>query len=178
MIKLKHHNQAPGFCGPASLKMVMDFFGVDAAEEELARLSGTPAFEIPESTTIKGMAKAAKYFGFSVFYKEKSSIADLKYFISNNIPVIVRWFSGWWGHYSVAVDITEKDVVLEDPELKKVFLYVKKNIITKEKFLHVWFDFEVSVLKNPSDIMLRPMLVILPKKYDFKINNSLKMRRI
>lgn len=158
--------------------MMMDFYGVSATEKELGDLSGTPPFEAPESTTIEGMIKAGKHYGFKVFYKERGSIKDLEYFISNNIPVIVRWFSGWWGHYSVVVDVDDKNVVMNDPETRNFLLYVKKNKIKVGRFMHVWFDFEGSIIKKTRDIIVRPMMVILPKNSEFKINNSLRMKQM
>lgn len=175
MINLKPYSQKPGFCGPASLRMVMNFYGISATEKKLGDLSGTPPFEAPASTTIEGMIKAAKHFDFNVFYKENGSIEDLKYFISNNIPVIVRWFSGWWGHYSVVVDVDDKNVVMVDPETKKLFLYTRKNRIRSGKFMHAWFDFEGPIIEQPTDIIIRPMMVILPKNNEFMIKESLKM---
>jgi len=175
MIKLKPYHQSPGYCGPASLKMVMDYFGVSAAEKELGILSGTPPVEAPESTTIEGMAKAAKHFGFRVFVKKYSTIQDLTYFTENNIPVIIRWFSGYWGHYSVAVDITEKEIVMVDPEVKNFLIYVKNSKMRLGRFMHLWFDYEGEVIKKTKDVMVRPMMVIIPKGSDFKMSKSIKM---
>jgi len=41
MIKLKPFRQTPGLCGPASLKMVMDYYGVSVSEKEIARVAGS-----------------------------------------------------------------------------------------------------------------------------------------
>ena len=95
MIKLQQYHQKPSMCGPASLKMVADYYGVLASEDELAKIAGST---LEKGTTVKGIIRAAKKIGFNVFVKEDGTIDDLKYFVDNGIPVIVRWFSFYWGH--------------------------------------------------------------------------------
>ena len=154
MIKIKPFRQTAGLCGPASLKMVLDFYGVSASESEIAKIAGATK---EKGISKEGLIKAAKHFGFQVFLKKKSSINDLRYFIKKKIPVIVDWFFEDDGHYSVVVDIDKKSVFLMDPSLKKG---VRKMPI--EKFLRVWFDFRGKFIKNPKDLVLRLMLVVTP----------------
>jgi len=40
MIKLKPFRETPGLCGPASLKMILDYYGVSVSEEDLAKVCG------------------------------------------------------------------------------------------------------------------------------------------
>jgi len=39
MLKVKPFKQTTGFCGPVSLRMVLDYFGIKKSEKELAKLS-------------------------------------------------------------------------------------------------------------------------------------------
>lgn len=174
MINLNLFHQKPFQCGPASLKMVMDYYGVSTSEDELAKAAG---FTVENGTTIEGMIKAAKQFGFNVFSKEKSSLSDLKYLTDNNIPVIVRWFFHDWGHYSVVVDIDEKKIILMDSMLRKVLIYERKRQLPLDKFMHIWFDFEGQVIKEPEDIIIRLMLVLVPKDKKIPIKKSLGLKK-
>lgn len=161
MIKLKPFRQAPGLCGPASLKMVFDYYGVSVSEKEIAKLAGASK---EKGTSIEGLIKAAKHFGFQVFLKKKSSLDDLRYFIKRKIPVIVDWFFEDEGHYSVVVDIDKKNIVLMDPTLRKILIYIRRRKMSLEKFLRVWFDFPGNYIREPKDLILRLILVITPFK--------------
>jgi ABC-type bacteriocin/lantibiotic exporter with double-glycine peptidase domain len=164
MIKLKSYQQKkPSFCGPAVLKIVMDYYGVFAEEEELAKLANTHE---TWGTSIDGMVSAAKHFGFDVFYKEDASINDLKnYVLEKNQPVIVRWFFEDTGHYSIVADITGKNIVMADP-LSKIFSLAKKRIIPIEKFSKIWFDLAESErrIALPRELVKNFMMVLIPKK--------------
>lgn len=154
MIKLKPFRQTPGLCGPASLKMVFDYYGVSILEDEIAKIAGASK---EKGTSRAGLIKAAKHFGFDGFSKENSSLSDLRYFLKRKIPVIVDWFFEDEGHYSVVVDIDKKNITLIDPSFKKG---VRK--FSLEKFLRIWFDFPGKHIKDPKDLVLRLMLVITP----------------
>ncbi len=161
MIKLKPFRETPGLCGPASLKMVLDYYGVSVSEQELARLSGSSK---EKGTSVSGLVKAAKHFGFKAFLKKNSSLKDLEYFVNKKIPVIVDWFNEDDGHYSVVVDIDKKDVVLMDPALRKILIYIRRKVFSRETFFRIWFDFPGDHIKSPKDLVLRLMLVVTPKK--------------
>jgi uncharacterized protein len=158
MIKLKYFLQSPGLCGPASLKIVFDYYGVTVAEAKIAKIAGASS---KKGSDIKGLIKAAKYFGFNAFYAKESSFEDIRHYIKKKIPVIVDWFLVDDGHYSVVVGIDEKNIVLIDPAIKKQ----RKMLL--EDFYRVWFDFPGKFIRKPKDIILRSMLVVTPLK-----NNS------
>ena len=155
MLKLKPFRETPGFCGPASLKIVLDYYGVSLSEKNLGKIAGTTK----EKGTLKeGLIRAAKHFGFQAFSKDRSTLSDLRYFIKRKIPVIVNWFLEDEGHYSVVVDINRKNVVLMDPHLGGL------RTMPIEKFLRIWFDFRGKYIKNLQEIVLRAMLVVTPKR--------------
>jgi len=161
MLKLKPFRQSPGFCGPASLKMVLDYYGVSSSEADLAKISGTTK---EKGTSMEGLAKAAEHFGFKTFVKKDSSIEDVDSYVKQGIPVIVDWFYIDDGHYSVVVDINKKELTLMDPTLQKLILYIRRRKIPVDKFLRIWFDFPGNFIKDSKDLILRSMLVIIPKK--------------
>lgn len=159
MIKLKQFRQSPGFCGPASLKMVFDYYGVRTSEKEIAKMAGSCR---DRGTNMQGMIKAAQHFGFHAFSKQRSSISDLKYFVQKGIPVIVDWFFVNEGHYSVVVDIDSKNISLMDPTLRNMRIYVRRRKLPIAAFLKVWFDFSANFIENPSDLIIRAILVVTP----------------
>lgn len=169
MIKLKPFRQTPGFCGPASLKMVLNYYSISVSEAELAKLSGTTQ---KKGTSIEGLIKAAKHFGFQAFLKTNSSLNDLRYFVKREIPVIVDWFSEDDGHYSVVVDIDKNNIVLMDPALRKILIYIRRRKFSTEDFFRIWFDFPGDFIKDSKDLTLRLMLVVTPFKKKFPIKGG------
>ena len=158
-IKLKLYRQTPGLCGPASLKIVFDYYGVSVSETKIAKAAGATK---GKGCSIRGLIKAAKYFGFKTYLKKKGSLDDLRCFIKKNVPVIVDWFFEDEGHYSVVVDIDKKNIVLMDPSLKS-----GKRKFSTEKFLRVWFDFPGKYIKDTEEVILRLLLVIIPKNFKY-----------
>lgn len=159
MIKLKPFRQSPGFCGPASLKMVLEYYGILTQEKELAILSGATK---EKGTSAEGLIAAAKHFGLNAFGKENSSFHDIERYINKGIPVIVDWFSEDDGHYSVVVDMNKKEITLMDPTLRRLLIYVRRRKMPLEKFYRIWFDFQGDYLKSPADLILRRMIVVAP----------------
>ncbi|MBI2028333.1 MAG: C39 family peptidase [Candidatus Levybacteria bacterium] len=152
MLNVKPFRQSSGLCGPASLKMVLDYFGTKRSEKELADLAGATTHSGVDS---KGLLKAAKELGFRGIVKDFSDIKDLELYILNkNIPVIVDWFSTDDGHYSVVVDLDKENVYLQDPELGGL------RTIDRQTFKRVWFDFSGDFLKSKDDIIIRRMIII------------------
>ena len=107
MLKLKPFEQKPGYCGPASLKAVLSYFGVEKGEMSLVRLSKCSKDKGVEA---ENLLRAAKKLGFKGFIKDYSDFKDVKKFLKKKIPVIVDWFSVDEGHYSVIVGINDKKI--------------------------------------------------------------------
>lgn len=152
MLKVKPFREKPGLCGPASLKMVLGYFGVRKSEQELARLCNCKE---GSGTKAENILKIAKKFGLKGFIKDFSEISDIKkYVIGREIPIIVDWFSTEEGHYSVVVGIDKENIYLQDPELGHV-RYMKIGT-----FKRIWFDFPGDFLRSKNDIIVRRMIVI------------------
>lgn len=152
MLKVKHFKQTADFCGPASLKMVLDYFGIQKSEKELVKLSGATKSGGVEG---EGLLKATKKLGFRGFIKDFSEISDIKkYVLEKKIPVIVDWFSDDEGHYSVVVGIDNKNIYLQDPEFSKT------RVLKLQTFKRVWFDFPGKFLRTKSGIIIRRLIII------------------
>jgi len=152
MLSVKPYRQKPELCGPASLKMVFQYYGIEKTEDELANLAGY----IPsKGVNADGLINAAKELGLNAFYKDFSEIKDLKeHVVGKKIPVIVDWFSLDDGHYSVVVDMDDKNIYIQDPELGSL------RTMELDTFKRVWFDFDGDYLKSKDDIIIRRMIVI------------------
>jgi len=162
MLKIKPFQETPnaGMCGPASLKIVLKYYGVEASERELAELSGCSS---DLGTDDRGIAKAAKHFGFKVKIKNKGTFKDIEKYLNEGIPAIVNWFSRGRsdysdscvpdGHYSVVCGLDDKNIYLHDPEIGKI------RKLDKRDFMTVWFDFTGEYIK-PDELVIRQMIAI------------------
>lgn len=153
MIRLKQFRQTPDFCGPAALKMVFDYYGIEATEREIGKISGTTK---KYGTSPESMEKTAAHFGFEAILKTKGTLNDLKHYLDRKIPVIVNWFWEDDGHYSVVVGMDKKNIVMRDPS----FWRIRK--MPTGKFQKVWFDFKGDE-RRPEGMVSQLMIVITPK---------------
>ncbi|MBT7558226.1 hypothetical protein HN743_00265 [Candidatus Woesearchaeota archaeon] len=148
MIKLKPFKQSKGYCGPASLKMVLSAYGITKSENYLAKIT--------KSSRTKGcdednIVKASKILGFKGYVKPNSSIQEVKKLVEKGIPVIVDWFSPEEaGHYSVVVGFEKNKIILADPH----FGEIKKHKI--DWFEERWFDLPF----NKKGPLLKEIIVI------------------
>ncbi len=154
MLPVKPYQQTADFCGVASLKMVLDYFGVKINEPELIKFTGATA---QKGTSAKGIKKAARKLGFLVRIKDRADLADIKYWLDKKIPPIVAWFSEDDGHYSVVAGLDKKFIYLQDPEIAACRKMERKD------FKRLWFDFEGNFIKSPKDVILRRSIVISRK---------------
>jgi hypothetical protein len=149
-----------GMCGPASLKMVLDYYGIRKSEKELAKLTGNSHHF---GTDEKGLAKAARKLGFKVVVKNNSSFDDMEKWLRKGVPLIVDWFTRGRsdypdstvadGHYSVVCGIDSKYIYLQDPEIGK------ERKIEKNDFKRVWFDFQGEFI-NSRQLIIRQIIAI------------------
>lgn len=152
MLPIKPFRQTPAHCGPAALKMVLDYFGVEKSEADLAKMCGASA---RAGTSAEGIVAAAKKLGFKGSFKNLASVADIRRYVQKKkIPVIVDWFSTDDGHYSVVADIDDKSITLQDPELGG------PRVLDLEIFRRVWFDFAGDYPRRQKDFVIRRMIVI------------------
>ena len=147
-------------CGPASLKIVLNFHGVDKSEKELAELCKlAPGLGVDD----KSISDAAKALGFNVEIKNKSSFEDIEAWLKKGVPVIVDWFTRGRqdyddsevadGHYSVVFGLDDEYIYLQDPETGG------ERKIGREDFLKVWFDFSGHILKA-EELIIRQLIAV------------------
>ena len=147
-------------CGPASLKIVLKYYNIEVAEKELAKLS---IWNKDLGIDDKGLARAAKHFGFKVKIKNNSNFKDIEKWLDKKVPVIVDWFTRGRkdysdsdiadGHYSVVAGINDKFIYLQDPEIGKI------RKLERDDFMKVWFDFRGEYIK-PDELIVRQIIAV------------------
>lgn len=152
-----------GMCGPACLKMVLSYWGIEKTEKEIANLRPIPSSTNTSDEDIKNIAES---FGFKVEIKNNSTLEDILYWLDKKIPVIVDWFTRGRGdypdsevadgHYSIVVGLDDKFVYIQDPEIGSL------RTLKREDFLKVWFDFTKDVINSWDEMIIRQLIVIYP----------------
>jgi uncharacterized protein len=148
-------------CGPASLKMVLAYYGVEKSEAELAKLCSTDA---DLGTTDVGIKSAAESLGFTVEIHNNSTLSDIQKWLDKKVPVIVNWFTRGRtdydvsevpdGHLSVVVGLDGEHIYLQDPEIGEL------RQISRNDFMRVWFDFKGEYVTSWNDIIIRQLIAV------------------
>lgn len=162
MLKVKsfQENLGAGMCGPASLKIVLGYYGMEKTEKDLAKLCGAKK---DLGIDDQGIKKVAENLGFKVQIKNNSSFKDIEKWLEHGVPVIVDWFTRGRmdyadsnvadGHYSVVTGLDEKCIYLQDPEIGKI------RKLNREDFMTVWFDFTRKHIKA-DELIIRQIIAI------------------
>jgi ABC-type bacteriocin/lantibiotic exporter with double-glycine peptidase domain len=156
-----------GMCGPASLKMVFEYWGIDKSEQQLADLCNTQ----PDlGTSDQDLKRVAESFGLKVEIKNLSTFEDILYWLDKKVPVIVDWFTRGRpdysdsevsdGHYSVVVGLDTEYIYLQDPEIGAL------RKLKRVDFLKVWFDFKGETMQSSNDMIIRQLIAIYPDPSD------------
>ena len=155
-LAVKPFDQSKGYCGPASLKMVLKFFDDERTEEEIAKIAGASK---QDGTPGENLVSAAQKLGYDSWLEDNSTIEDLvKYVVKEELPVIVNWFSTTEGHYSVVVGIDEEkeEIKIQDPEIRRM------RTFPLDEFENMWFDFDSDIPEKES-FVIRRLIVVKPK---------------
>jgi ABC-type bacteriocin/lantibiotic exporter with double-glycine peptidase domain len=147
-------------CGPASLKMIFDYYGIEKSETEITKLCGA-AEDL--GTDHKGIKQAAESLGFKVEINNNSTFEDIQYWLKKKVPIILNWFTRGRadyddsqvadGHYSVVVGLDDKYIYIQDPEIGKL------RKIDRDDFMKVWFDFAGKYI-DPKELIIRQLIAI------------------
>ena len=147
-------------CGPASLKIVLNYYGIVKSEKELVKLCKTKKGLGWDDKDIK---KVVEKLGFKVVIKNNSSFKDIEKWLKRGVPVIVDWFTRGRndypesetadGHYSVVCGLDDKFIYLQDPEIGKI------RKIKRDDFMRVWFDFSGKYIKA-EELIVRQIIAI------------------
>lgn len=162
MLKIKPFQETlyAGMCGPASLKMVLSYYGIEKSEKELAKLCQHHKEYGVDDEKIK---RAAEVLGFKVKIKNNSTFRDMEKWLDRKIPVIVNWFTVGrrdypeseiaGGHYSIVAGLDKKYIYLQDPEIGKI------RKLNRNDFMKVWFDTKGRYI-TPEDLISRQIIAV------------------
>ena len=162
ILKLKPFQETlnKGMCGPASIKIVLDYYGIDKTEKELAEMA---EWNKDLGIDDKGIEKTAKHFGFKVKIKNNSSFENIEKWLDKKVPVIITWFTRGRcdytdsdiadGHYSVVAGLDDKFIYLQDPEIGKI------RKLKRDNFMKVWFDFTGKYVE-PDELIIRQIIAL------------------
>lgn len=145
----------PAFCGPAALRILIDYFGIKKSESALARICKTTH---KSGTHPWDLVSAVRGLGLET---ENGEIGNWKllnnYINKKKVPVFVDWFKIDDGHYSVVCGLNKRFIWIADPAEGKIIRMLWRT------FRRIWFDFEGDVLNKKRDLSLRWWLVAYKK---------------
>ena len=76
-----------GYCGAASLKIVLAYYRIEASEAELAKMMVRKGAD--SGSNANDIKKAAEKFGFKVGIRNNSSYGGILKWLEKGVPVIV-----------------------------------------------------------------------------------------
>ncbi|MBI2577885.1 MAG: C39 family peptidase [Candidatus Wildermuthbacteria bacterium] len=120
-------------CGPASLQMVLEYFGKHVAQKTLGKIMDTSS---KDGTNHKALIRAATKNGLYCYVNNESTLHEIKHFLCRDVPVLVHFIdpSGDDGHYAVAAGYKNGELILNDPWNGKGFR------LSEMDFMARWHD--------------------------------------
>lgn len=156
----KYVYQTYNNCGPATMSMILDFYGINAPQQEIAdqiRPYNNPqGFNDDKSVTLDEMATFAVSKGLTTFKRSNGDIDKLKLFVANGIPVVtITWIDqkGGFGHYRIVkgYDQNKQQIIQDDS------IFGKDQSVGFNEFMRLWqvfnYDYLVIVPPNKSDLV-------------------------
>ncbi|MCD4843602.1 MAG: C39 family peptidase [Methanosarcinales archaeon] len=125
-------------CGPACLRMVLAFYGINQTENELITISNCTK----RGTSPGQLSIAAREFNLQGVSIKNANISDIKQEINADRPVIVLIDPEYIynrsidnnGHFIVIVNVRDNMIVYNDPNIQDG----KLLYCTSEAFLNAW----------------------------------------
>jgi len=157
-MKIKPIKQTHGSgCGPASIKMVTNYLGLDVSIKNIEMLCGDWKKDGMDN---KKLVEVFGQVGLDTLVIQNAEWEDLLKNNSKDKVVVVSWMlRGYIGHFSVVDKVTMDYVWLAEPESGKI-IKLQKMI-----FMRLWFDYDdLWYPEKSSDINLRFMCVVSNKR--------------
>ena len=124
-------------CGPAALKITLEYFGLSASEKYIAKLSKTTE---TKGTDPQDLVETAKKLGFEAYQKERLTLDEVKNLIKKGIPIIANYqYAPQFGegHYAVIIGFSKDNFVLSDPGATEGY-----QVVSIKEFMKNWFELE------------------------------------
>ncbi|MEK6800469.1 MAG: C39 family peptidase [Nanoarchaeota archaeon] len=154
ILQVKEFKQTRGYCGPASLKIVMHYHGSEYSERTIAVLANSSR---TEGTPPSNLVNAARTLGFSSRFRTGCSIRDLEEQIEKERPAIIGWLPPYIGegHYSVVIGFDRRNLFYIDPFFGETLKMSKKEVLQN------WYDFtSSSPPKNKSEYIHKEIITV------------------
>lgn len=162
-------------CGPASLSMMLSYYGINIGQEDLATqlrpYNNVSGDNDDKSVTIPEMAKKAQEYDLITYHRPGGDTKLIKQFISYDIPVLTRtWLSLGEdiGHYRIIKGFDdEKKIIIQDDS------YQGQNLIfSYDDFDVLWskynYEYMVAVPHDKKDIAEKIIGQNLDEEYAWK----------
>jgi hypothetical protein len=136
------YRQTAGFCGPAALKIVLDYYQIPATEKKLAQLCRTTK----AGTTPQNIVNAAQKIGLSAYQKENMAIEEVKKIVKSGIPVIANFQlkpKKGEGHYAAIMGYGKDTFIFSDPQEDRGYREVKIK-----DFMKLWYELEDQTVRQ------------------------------
>ena len=128
--------QTAGFCGPAALKIVLDYYQRIFTEKTLSRMCQATA----AGTNPDKIVAAAQKLGMKAYQKEKMTAEEVKKLVRQGTPVIANFQLKpklGEGHYAVIIGSGKDTFILADPQEDLGYREVKVK-----DFMELWYELE------------------------------------
>lgn len=106
-------------CGPACLRMLLAFFGINASEEEIEKACETTELGTTSTQIVSGASK----FNVELVAIKNATLQDIKKLLEKN-PVIVlidpsHIYGGieGFGHFIILVGLENDEIIYHDPDI-------------------------------------------------------------
>lgn len=133
-MKQEHFYQETSFtCGPATVRYVLHYFGLNVSEKELICIMDTTK----QGSTLSSLKETIELFGFS----SEGAVVNYAKLQELKMPVIA-FVKG--DHYIVLNRVTSDHLYCFDPDPLYGFLYIKKDV-----FLGAWDGVILKVNTKP-----------------------------
>ncbi len=131
----KCRQNKPYTCGPASLKILLDFFGKKIPQNRLSILCKANS---KDGTSPRNMIKTTKKFGFKITQKFNAKIKDIENYLKKGFPVMVAYQAWGGGHYSIIRGFNQKYFNFSDPAIDRGYRNINKKLFYKR-----WHDVDL-----------------------------------
>jgi ABC-type bacteriocin/lantibiotic exporter with double-glycine peptidase domain len=140
-------------CGPTSIQMVSEYFGLSCSFKQIASVS---QYKKKDGLSNEDLVETLKELGLAVRAKANATWADLLRFNTPDRVIVVSWMKfGYIGHFSVVERVGKNFIELADPHDGKI-VRMEKII-----FLRLWMDYDdMWYPQKNTDIQLRWMCVV------------------
>lgn len=131
---LKYKQKDDWTCGPAFLKVVLDYFGIEKDISTLIKELGTTRNDGTDESSI---VKLLKKYKLKFIVKENTSLDDLRGYLKDHLVVVCFWVPFYkFSHYSIVKGVDSERIYFHDTWFDPNHSY------KIDYFLRNWWDEE------------------------------------